>query len=192
MLGYTDLQCHWVWLWIVAERGVQFLWELHVVVAVDTQDILHYVALALYVHAVARYTQLPGLTLFAHNLHFHGMEDTLNQLFAQLLTNQRMCTVDVELYWEWCKHFTTIYRRSRSTIYSAAIYNLHRNLTACYLLDEQCAAFEYVEGVIWVATALIAEAGIGRELMTASGLADAHWVEVGTLQEDIGSGLRDT
>ena len=59
-------------------------------------------------------------------------------------------------------------------------------------MDKEGAAFEYIEGVVWVATALVAEAGIGRELVTASGLTNAHWVEVCALEEDIGCCLRDT
>ena len=59
-----------------------------------------------------------------------------------------VCAVDIERYWEWLEGCLTL------------VGNLHSNLATGYLLDEECTAFQYVEGVIRVATALVAEASV--------------------------------
>ena len=87
---------------------------------------------------------------------------------------------DIERYGEGCKLGLPV------------VGNLHGYLAACHLLYQEGATFQDIQGVVGVAAALIAEGGIRLQLVASRGLADAHRVEIRTLEEHIRRLLRDT
>ena len=82
LLADTRLQTLRIGLRRVREARVQFLRELHVVVAVDTQYIFHHVALALYIYAVARHSHMPFIPLLRVNRYLQRLQDSLQHLLA--------------------------------------------------------------------------------------------------------------
>ena len=128
LLRDTNLHCYRIRLLAVAETSIQFLWELHIIESIDTQDILYHVALTLHIYTVARYTNAPHITILIIDFYLKCFEDSLNQVFTQFFTNKCIGAVNIEFNWEWSKFGLTL------------ISNLHGNLATSYFLNEQCTA----------------------------------------------------
>ena len=79
----------------ICKAGVQFLRELDIVIAVDTEDVFHHIALTLYVHAVARYFQLPGVAKLGDYVDFKGFEDRFDGVLTDGFADKRVDAIDV-------------------------------------------------------------------------------------------------
>ena len=88
---------------------------------------------------------MPIVAVFTDNFHLQTAKNGLYRLFAYSLANQRVHTRDIEGYGE------------RIETGLPVVAHLHRHLSACNFLYKQGAAFQYIQGVVRVATTLIAE-----------------------------------
>ena len=128
LLRDTDLYCYWVRFLTITKTGIQFLWELHIIETIDTQDILYYITLTLHIHTITRNTNAPYIAILAIDLYLKSFENSLNQLLTQFLTDKCIGAVNIEFDWEWSKFGLTL------------ISNRHGNLATSYFLNEQCTA----------------------------------------------------
>ena len=80
----------------IRQASIQFFRELDIVVTVDSEDVFHYVALALYVHAVTRHFQLPGIAKLGDYVDFQGFKNGLDGIFSDCFTDEGVDTVDVD------------------------------------------------------------------------------------------------
>ena len=187
LLGDAALQGHGVGFLTVGQAGVQFLGELHVVISVDTQNVLHDVALALYVHAVARYFNFQfSIFHFLNDLDLKSVEYGLYGLLADGFTDEAVDTLDIDGHrprlerTRMVELLAFLVRRKHYMVLT-----VHSHFAAGHFLNQQGGTFHDIDGVIGVAAALVAEGRIGLQLMPTAGLADGHRVEVGALEEDV-------
>ena len=70
------------------EASLQLGWNLYIIISVDTQDILYYIARTGNVHTVSRNLQLQALGSLLEHLHLQTLTDSLDLIGRNLLTNQ--------------------------------------------------------------------------------------------------------
>ena len=184
LLGYLSAQQLRVGFHAVRQTRVQFLRELHIVIPVDTQNIFHYVALALYIYPVPRHAQLPAVAKLLYYFNLQSLENRLDRLLADSLTDQAVHSLNIDRHLPRRKRFLC-------TLYIVPLYicngvgDIHCNSASCYFLDQQRRALEHVHCVVRIASALVAERSIRLQLVSAAGLADRHGIEISALQEHV-------
>ncbi len=163
-----------------SQRALQLGWNLHIIISVDTEDILYHIARTLNVNAISRNQQVDALSILLHDLHFERCSDALDGLSTNLLTDEAMRILIVQANWE-VLHWLWIY-----------ILDLHGNLAASQLLAEDSSLLQSINLSVWIYATLKTIAGISAQTMTASALADPCWVEVSTLQDYVLGSLVST
>ena len=151
--------------------------DLNVVIAVDTQYILHEVCLTLYIHTVWRNSNRENAILLLLDNNIEGCDNTLDSLVGNILTDKHLCTREREVETE------------RLNLYRVEVGNLAADCTTCKLLEEQSSTLEGIYLHIRVYTALEAERRIGIESVTLCALTNRYRVEICALDKDIGSCL---
>ena len=156
-----------------SQGALQLGWNLHIIISVDTENILYYVARTLNVYTISRNQEVDALSILLHDLHLERCSNVLDGLSTNLLTDEAMRILIVQtnreiLHWLW--------------IY---ILDLHGNLTASQLLTEDGCLLQSINLSVWIYATLKTVAGICAQTMTASALADPCRMEVSTLQDYI-------
>ena len=181
LLGDTATQLFRVRLDTVGQAGIEFLGELDVVVTVDTQNIFHYVALALYIYAVARHFQCPlSIVQCLDDFDLQSIQNRLYGVLSDRFADKAVDAVNINRH------------RPRIKTRLCLIGNLHRYLSACNLLNEQGCAFQYIQRVVRITTALVTEGGIRLQLMATAGLTYGHRIKISRLKEYVLRLLRHT
>ena len=185
VVAHGVLQLARVGLLAVAEAAVDSLADMDVVVAVDTHDFLHDVALAGDVGLAGGHLEGHALGGLVDNLDVERGEGGADSLQRDVLTHEVEHAAEVHLNDGFLDGLRV------------EVHHLAADLAAGEFLDELHGAAQGPLGDVGVAGALVAVAGVGLQCVALAGLADAHGVEEGALEEDIlclhgGSALQAT
>ena len=165
---------------LVGESGVNVGGNLHVVVAVDAENLLNQVGRPLYVNPIRRNLHAQAVLILGSDIDFEAVKNVFDGLVANLLTNKVVDIVESDVNLEGGHGL------------GADVYNLRGNLATCQLLNEESCTFECIGGDVGIDTPLEAERGVGRKAVTFCGLTHPHGVEIGTLEEHVGGALAHT
>ena len=160
---------------LIAQASFHLLVELHVVIAIDTENILDNVNITLYVYTINRHTKAQSLSRLRLNLHLQAVDDALNRLYRDLLTDQAIDLRVRDLH-------TVRLNNLRINILDSA-----GNLTARQLLDQESRPFQDIDRIIRIQATLEAERGVRVQAKTTGRLTDPCRMEASRFQEDIGS-----
>ena len=166
-----------VGLALYSQTAVQSGGNLHLVVAVYAQDVLHHVAGALHIHTVRGNHQAQPLGVLLADFHLQTGDYAAYCLGRDMLAHQAIHIGILQLH-----------RESRSGLWAGVGY-LHAHLGTRQFLGHQGCTLECVELGIGIHATLEAETCIGTEAMTACTLANPSGVEIGTLEQDILGGV---
>ena len=150
------------------------LGNLDVVVAIDTEDVLYQVGLALYVHAVAGNSHAQYAVVLSLDGNVQCGDDTFDGCVVNRFANESASAVERNVKTEGLE------------LGALDVDNLARNLTTCQLLEQHSRTFQSVNSDVGVDTALKAERCVGVQTVTFCSFADAHGVEVCALDKQIG------
>ena len=163
-----------------SQRTLQLSRNLHIIISIDTEDILYHIARTLNIHTISRNQEVDALSILLHDLHLQRCSDILDGHSTNLLTDEAVSILIVQANWE-ILHWLRIY-----------ILDLHGNLAASQLLAEDGSLLQCINLSVWIYATLKTVAGICAQAVTASALADPCWVEVSTLQNHALGGLVST
>ena len=149
------------------------LGQLNVIVAVDAEDFLNYVALTGNIHHISRGGHKCSGGCFFHKLVVQALKDLLDGAMADLLPYEMLNPVIVQL-----NHCTADGLGIEFT-------DLTHNLTTGNSGDEEGGALCGIKCGLGVCATLKAEACVCGESLALGGFADAHGVEVCTLYEHV-------
>ena len=155
------------------------LGQLDVVVPVDAEDFFHHVALAGHVHHVGRGRHQGTIGLLLQELVIQAFQDLFNGFMADFLADEMLDALVVQL------------NLRPANLLGIYLTDLAHNLSAGHLLDKEGGAFGGVQGGLGVCPALEAEAGVRGKLLALGRAADAHGVEVSSLDEHVHGAVRD-
>ena len=136
------------------ERALQLGRNLHIIISVYAQDILHDVAGTLHIHTIGRDLECQRLGSLVKHLHLQTLTDGLDGLDGNHLTHEVVDIVVVEF------HHRILHRLGID------IADLHRDLTTRQFLTEDGGLLQGIDGAIGIDTTLEAEAGIRAQTMT--------------------------
>ena len=159
------------------ERTLQLGGNLHIIISIDTQDILHHIARTLHVDTIGWYHKGQPLFVLVLDLHLKREADGLDDLRIDVLTNQVVDILETQVY------------DSILDGLGIDITDLHRHLTACQFLTEDGSLLQRIDGAIGIDATLEAERGIRAQTMTAGTLTDPCGMEVSALKHHILSGF---
>ena len=159
------------------ERALELCRNLHIIISVDTQDFLNYVARTLHVDAVCRNVKLQAGLSLRYNLHVEALNDRANHVVAYLLSDEAVYILEVELD-------AGIADRVRINI----LY-LHAHLAACQLLAQYGSLLQSVDGAVGVDATLEAIACVGAQSVAACALANPCRVEICALKHYVLCGV---
>ena len=153
---------------------VDALVDMDVVVAVNAHDFLHNVALARDVHFAGRDEEFHALGGLGDNLDVERGEGGADGIERDALADEPEDTVEVDV------HLGT------GDGGGVEVHHLGSDGGTGQLLDEMHGTLQRPAGDVGVAATLVAEGGVGLQAVAFASLADAHGVEIGTLEEDAG------
>ena len=162
------------------ERALQLCWDLHIIISVDTEDILNDITWTLNIHTIGRNLECQSLSSLAEHLHLQTLTDALDSLYRNHLTHEVVYILIAEFYhsvlhWLWVN-----------------IAYLHANLTASELLTEDSCLLKSIDSTIWIYATFETETGISAQTMTTCRLTDPCGMEIGTLENHVLCGLIGT
>ena len=70
------------------ERALQLGGNLHIIISIDTQDILHHIARTLHIDAIGRDLEGQSLWRLVEHLHLQALADALDGLYGNLLADE--------------------------------------------------------------------------------------------------------
>ena len=159
------------------ERTLQLRGNLHIIISIDTQDILDDITGALHVNTIGRNLEGQPLLVLVLDLHLKREADGLDDLRIDILTHQVMDILETQV------HDSILDGLGIDITY------IHRYLTACQFLTEDGCLLQRIDGAIGIDATLEAERGIRAQTMTAGTLTDPCGMEVGAFEHDILRGL---
>ena len=162
------------------ERTLQLSRNLHIIISVDTKDILYHITGTLYIHTIGR--NLDGHALLILVLNFHVKSTT------EILKNTR---ID-DLAYQIVHILITEIDDGVLDGFRIDIHDIHRHLTASQLLTQLCGILQSVDDAIGVDTTLKAERSIGAQAVTTGRLTNPCGMEVSRLQHHVLRGLIGT
>ena len=165
---------------LVRQAAVNGIGKLDVVVAIDAQDVLDHVTGATHVNAVGGHDEVDFLVVLSGNFHFQALDDVANLIVRDVLADEALHIVVVQLDGE------------AGEVVGFHINDVATDFAACQLLDEHSAELEVIDDLVGVDAALEAERSVGVQAEAACRLANPCGMEVGRLQEHVGSGLGHT
>ena len=160
-----------------ADGHLHVLRELDVVIAIDAEDLLHHVALAVHVHHIGRRGDERAAGALLEEIVAQPGQDVLHRVVADRLAGETLDAVVVQL---------DLLALDGVGI---GLADLAHDLAAGALLDEQDGALEGVDGNLRIRAALVAERSVGLQGLALGGLADGGGIEVGALHEHVRGGL---
>ena len=119
--------------------------DVYLVVAVDSQYVLHNVGRACHVHSVCRNLKCQAFLVLVLYFHFKTFEYSLDVVLVDVLSYEFVDVVEFEVYNGW------LYR-SRVFVYDVA-----SDFTAGNFLYGQCGELQHEYCVIWVASSFVSE-----------------------------------
>ena len=154
--------------------------NLDIVIAIDTQNILDQVGLALHIDTICGHYNRQNALLLSLDLNLQSCDDRANGLFGDLLTNQ--CIHSLQ------RHIET----ERSNRFGIEVNDLRRDLTARQITEHQRSTLQGIDRTIGIDTALETERRIGIQAVTLSSLAHPNGIEICALDEDVGRSIAHT
>ena len=174
MLGNQVLQTvGLVALALRCQAGLQGCGNLHIIISVNTEDVLYHIAVALHIHAVWRHVERQALCRFAYNLHLQAGHDAFYRLCRNLLAYQRVYLPVREFHSEVAGGS------------GAYILDIGRDGAAGKFLHHQCRQLQAVKGGVGIDASFKAEGSIRIQAVTAGGLTHPGGVKISAFEEDV-------
>ena len=155
------------------QAGLQGCGNLHIIISVNTEDVLYHIAIALHIHAVWRHVERQALCRFAYNLHLQARRDAFYRLCRNLLAYQRVYLPVREFHPEVAGGS------------GAYILDVGRDGAAGKFLHHQCRQFQAVKGGVGVDASFKAEGSIRIQAVAAGGLTHPGGVKISAFEEHV-------
>ena len=154
--------------------------NLDIVIAIDSQDILDQIGLALHIDTICGHYNRQNALLLSLDLNLQRCDNRANGLLRNLLADQ--CIHSLQRYIE----------TERSDRFGIEVDDLRRDFTTRQIAEHQCSTFECIDRAIGINTALETERRIGVQAVALSRLAHPNGVEICALDEDVGRCIAHT
>ena len=145
----------------------------HIIIAIDAQNIFHYVARTLNIYTISGNFELQTFVGFFNHLHAKARHNALNNivsnLFANYLSHIGIFQVNVKVgYW-----------------FGVNVLYLHRYFATCQFFAKNGGLFQGIHRAARVDATLKAVARIGAKSVAACAFPNPCGVEIGTFQHNI-------
>ena len=152
------------------ERALELCRNLHIIISVDAQDVLNYIARTLHVDTVCRNVEFQSCLSLRYNLHVEALNDRADHVVAYILSDETVYILEVKL------NAGVVDRVGINILY------LHAHLAACQLLAQYGSLLQSVDGAVGVDATLEAIACVGAQSVAACALTNPCRVEICALK----------
>ena len=165
---------------LIAQIRLYIVTEFHIIISVNTENILDHVDIALYINTIYRHINHQTFGSFGNDLHFQAFQNALDRFNRNHLADQ---CIDLIV-----SQFHTIGgNRNRINILDST-----RNRSACHFLNQQSGTLHHFDRLIRIQAAFITERSIRIQTEATGCLTDPSRMESGRFQEYILSLFRHT
>ena len=130
------------------KRTFQLSRNLHIIISIDAQDILHHIAGTLHIHTIGRYLEGQCLRCLVEHLHLQALADALDRFYRNILTYKIVHILIAQF------HHRILHRLGID------IADFHRHLTASQFLTKDGSLLQGINRSIGINTTFETETGI--------------------------------